>query len=238
MSIAGGGGMSETFLQKRSKVKSIAAQINERIPGSEPLYAIDPDYQPFLFYIKPRIIYMSRLDDLPLTARYVLIQPEKEPQLAGPTTPVVDSPVTFEWAEVSDTEDPAVQAIVLEAEPYHGAWPYDVMHNGAANEAGSVQYTLEPAMWNVELLYEANHGAVTELAKGRTLDEADAITEDEVSSALGKLPAGKLHCSAMAIDALRASIENHVLRCIASRAPKHAGPSSMGGHDAADSPRR
>jgi 4-amino-4-deoxy-L-arabinose transferase-like glycosyltransferase len=71
------------FLQKRSKVKAIAAEINERIPGSEPLYAIDPDYQPFLFYIKPRIIYMNRLDDLPLTARYILIQPEKEPQLIG-----------------------------------------------------------------------------------------------------------------------------------------------------------
>jgi nitrogen fixation NifU-like protein len=54
--------------------------------------------------------------------------------------------------------------------------------------------------------------AVTELAKGRTLDEAEAITEDEVSEVLGGLPAAKLHCSVMAIGALRASILDHVCR--------------------------
>ncbi|PYJ09261.1 MAG: hypothetical protein DMF06_10545, partial [Verrucomicrobia bacterium] len=68
-------------LQGRSKVKPIAAQIDALVPDSEPLYAVDPDYQPFLFYIRSRLIYVSRVDDLPLTARYVLIQPEKEQQL-------------------------------------------------------------------------------------------------------------------------------------------------------------
>jgi 4-amino-4-deoxy-L-arabinose transferase-like glycosyltransferase len=68
-------------LQRRAKVKPIAAQIDALVPKSEPLYAVDPDYQPFLFYIRSRLIYVSRVDDLPLSARYVLIQPEKERQI-------------------------------------------------------------------------------------------------------------------------------------------------------------
>jgi 4-amino-4-deoxy-L-arabinose transferase-like glycosyltransferase len=68
-------------LQRRSKVKPIATQIDALVPGSEPLYAVDPDYQPFLFYLRSRLVYVSRVDDLPLSARYVLIQPEKERQV-------------------------------------------------------------------------------------------------------------------------------------------------------------
>jgi 4-amino-4-deoxy-L-arabinose transferase-like glycosyltransferase len=69
------------LLQRRSKVKSIAAQIDGLVPNSESLYAVDPDYQPFLFYTRSRLVYVSRIDDLPLSARYLLIQPEKEQQI-------------------------------------------------------------------------------------------------------------------------------------------------------------
>jgi 4-amino-4-deoxy-L-arabinose transferase-like glycosyltransferase len=65
-------------LQRRSKVKPIAEQIDALVPKSESLYAVDPDYQPFLFYIRSRLVYVSRADDLPLSARYILVQPEKE----------------------------------------------------------------------------------------------------------------------------------------------------------------
>ena len=68
-------------LQGHAKVKPIAAQIDDRVPEPEALYAIDPDYQPFLFYIRRRIIYVSRVEEVPLTARYVLIQPETEQQV-------------------------------------------------------------------------------------------------------------------------------------------------------------
>jgi 4-amino-4-deoxy-L-arabinose transferase-like glycosyltransferase len=68
-------------LHRRSKVKPIAAQIDALVPDTEPLYAVDPDYQPFLFYIRSRLVYVSRVDDLPLGARYLLIQPEKERQV-------------------------------------------------------------------------------------------------------------------------------------------------------------
>jgi 4-amino-4-deoxy-L-arabinose transferase-like glycosyltransferase len=70
-------------LQARAKVKPIAAQIDDLVPESEALYALDPDYQPFLFYIRRRIVYVSRLDDVPRGARYVLIQPEMEQQVLG-----------------------------------------------------------------------------------------------------------------------------------------------------------
>ena len=70
-------------LAGRAKVKPIAAQIDDLVPPSEALYAVDPDYQPFLFYIRRRIVYVSRVDDLPLAARYVLIQPDQEQQVVA-----------------------------------------------------------------------------------------------------------------------------------------------------------
>jgi 4-amino-4-deoxy-L-arabinose transferase-like glycosyltransferase len=68
-------------LQRRSKVKPIAAQIDRLIPDSESLYAVDPDYQPFLFYVRSRLVYVNRLDEVPTTARYVLVQPEREQEI-------------------------------------------------------------------------------------------------------------------------------------------------------------
>lgn len=71
------------FLQRRAKVKPIAAQIDGLVPDSEPLYAVDPDFQPFLFYIKSRLVYVDRVEELPAAARYVLVQGEREPEISG-----------------------------------------------------------------------------------------------------------------------------------------------------------
>ena len=68
-------------LARRSKVKPIAAQIDRLVPDSEVLYALDPDFQPFLFYVRSRLVYVSRLEDVPLSGRYLLIQPEREPEV-------------------------------------------------------------------------------------------------------------------------------------------------------------
>jgi 4-amino-4-deoxy-L-arabinose transferase-like glycosyltransferase len=65
-------------LQRRSKVKPIAAQIDQRVPESERLYALDPDFQPFLFYVRSRLVYVNRLEEVPASARYLLLQPERE----------------------------------------------------------------------------------------------------------------------------------------------------------------
>ena len=59
---------------------------------------------------------------------------------------------------------------------------------------------------------------VTELARGKTLDEAVEITDIDVSEALRGLPEMKLHCSAVAIDALRASVRNHIWRFVGESA--------------------
>jgi len=55
----------------------------------------------------------------------------------------------------------------------------------------------------------ATGSIITELAKGKTLDEAKEITWQEASDALGGLPPIKTHCSVLAIDGLQAAIENY-----------------------------
>jgi nitrogen fixation NifU-like protein len=55
----------------------------------------------------------------------------------------------------------------------------------------------------------ATGSIITELAKGRTLDEAKKISWKQASDELGGLPAIKAHCSVLAVDGLRAAIENY-----------------------------
>ena len=55
----------------------------------------------------------------------------------------------------------------------------------------------------------ATSSMVTEIAKGKTLDEAMKITRASVADSLGGLPPIKMHCSNLAADALRAAIEDY-----------------------------
>jgi len=55
----------------------------------------------------------------------------------------------------------------------------------------------------------ATGSIITELAKGKTLEEAKTLTWRDASEALGGLPPIKAHCSVLAIDGLRAAIENY-----------------------------
>ena len=55
----------------------------------------------------------------------------------------------------------------------------------------------------------ATSSMITELAKGKTLDEALKINRDDVVDALGGLPQIKLQCSKLAADGLHAAIENY-----------------------------
>ena len=55
----------------------------------------------------------------------------------------------------------------------------------------------------------ATSSVLTEMAKGKTLDEALKITRDDVANELGGLPAIKLHCSNLAVDALREAIKDY-----------------------------
>ncbi|NLD42388.1 MAG: DUF59 domain-containing protein [Chloroflexi bacterium] len=55
----------------------------------------------------------------------------------------------------------------------------------------------------------ATGSIITELAKGKTLDEAKDISWKQASEALGGLPPIKTHCSVLAVDGLRAAIQNY-----------------------------
>ena len=55
----------------------------------------------------------------------------------------------------------------------------------------------------------ATGSIITELAKGKTLSEAKAITWQQASDALGGLPPIKAHCAVLAIEGLRSAIENY-----------------------------
>lgn len=48
--------------------------------------------------------------------------------------------------------------------------------------------------------------ALTELAIGKTLDEAMKLTKDEIVEGLGGLPAPKVHCSMLGVDALKNAV--------------------------------
>jgi len=55
----------------------------------------------------------------------------------------------------------------------------------------------------------ATSSQITEMAIGKTLDEAYAITMKEVAEELGGLPKLKMHCSSLAESALRLAIEEY-----------------------------
>jgi nitrogen fixation protein NifU and related proteins len=56
----------------------------------------------------------------------------------------------------------------------------------------------------------ATSSMVTELAIGKTLEEALILTNDAVAEALDGLPPAKLHCSNLAADALHEAIKNYM----------------------------
>ena len=55
----------------------------------------------------------------------------------------------------------------------------------------------------------ATTSMTTELAKGKTLDDAMEITRQDVANELGGLPPVKMHCSNLAADALHEAIEDY-----------------------------
>jgi nitrogen fixation NifU-like protein len=61
----------------------------------------------------------------------------------------------------------------------------------------------------------ASSSMLTEMIKGKTVAEAQAITNEQVSAALDGLPAVKIHCSVMAEQAVKSAIDDY--------AKKHAG---------------
>jgi NifU-like protein involved in Fe-S cluster formation/metal-sulfur cluster biosynthetic enzyme len=55
----------------------------------------------------------------------------------------------------------------------------------------------------------ATGSIITDLAKGKTLEQAKKLDWKEAADALGGLPPVKVHCAVLAVDALRTAIENY-----------------------------
>ena len=55
----------------------------------------------------------------------------------------------------------------------------------------------------------ATSSMTTELAKGKTIEEAKKISRNDVAESLGGLPPVKMHCSNLASDALKSAIEDY-----------------------------
>ena len=55
----------------------------------------------------------------------------------------------------------------------------------------------------------ASSSMMTELVKGKSLDEAMEISRDDINEALGILPKQKYHCSILSADAIHKAIENY-----------------------------
>jgi len=58
----------------------------------------------------------------------------------------------------------------------------------------------------------ASTSALSELAKGKTLDEAAKISAEEIDEFLGKLPRHKFHCSVLGQEALKEAILDYRAR--------------------------
>ncbi|MCF7910530.1 Fe-S cluster assembly scaffold protein NifU [Candidatus Pacearchaeota archaeon] len=55
----------------------------------------------------------------------------------------------------------------------------------------------------------ATSSMVTQVVKGKTLEDAKNISMQEIAKQLGGLPPLKMHCSNLAVDALKKAIEDY-----------------------------
>ncbi len=88
----------------------------------------------------------------------------------------------------------------------------------ACGDMVSVQIKVSPDKQTIDDIKFESYGCasniatgsiITELAKGKTLEEAKKITWKDASEALGGLPKIKAHCSVLAVEGLRSAITNY-----------------------------
>jgi len=65
-------------LHRGEKIKTHARQINAIVPADVPLYAVNPQYQPYLFYVHAPVRYAGSIDELPPDTKFFLVQRQNE----------------------------------------------------------------------------------------------------------------------------------------------------------------
>ena len=65
----------------------------------------------------------------------------------------------------------------------------------------------------------ASSSMLTELVKGKTLEEAEKVTYDVLVKTLGGLPPQKIHCTNLAIETLHKAIKDCIEKQSAENAP-------------------
>lgn len=83
----------------------------------------------------------------------------------------------------------------------------DVMYVYIKVEGGEIKDVKFQTMGCIAAI--ATSSMITELAKGKTLEEARKITNKDVAKSLGSLPPLKMHCSNLAAEALHKAIEDY-----------------------------
>jgi len=66
---------------QHDKVKSVARQVNAEVPAGETLYAVDPGYQPFLFYVQAPVKYVGGLNEVPGSAHCFFVRGKREEEV-------------------------------------------------------------------------------------------------------------------------------------------------------------
>ena len=68
-------------MDRRQRIKRLAAQVESNIPSNQTVYALDPNYQPIFFYMHSKLIYAGDVDEVPMDATYLLVRPEREQEV-------------------------------------------------------------------------------------------------------------------------------------------------------------
>ena len=74
----------------------------------------------------------------------------------------------------------------------------------------------------------ATSSIATEMIKGKPLNEAETLSNKAIVEALGGLPPIKVHCSMLAVGALKRAIEDYYEKHPEARPAEHEGDNSRG----------
>ena len=55
-------------------MRPMAAEIESSVPPGEPIAVLRPGFLPYLYYLRPGLVYLQRIGDLPEPVHYLLVR--------------------------------------------------------------------------------------------------------------------------------------------------------------------